>query len=93
MVTPKPIPKELLSKNDLRLNKTGLKLVIKALDKVQTLPAGVACERAKKMKDRFMEGDTTTTLPEFNTLGLGLSRLDTKKSVLLLEKLKKQVTG
>jgi hypothetical protein len=48
-------------------------------------------QRAERVKFRFEGGGWWVRLPDFTVLGFGLSRLNTKASLALAEKLKRQI--
>lgn len=75
-------------KADLHLGRHDRRLAIEALRKMQDINGiGLAGPRAKELQTRFEARDTHVSLPEFNTLGFALSRLDTAAGYALLKKL------
>lgn len=81
------------SKADLHLGRHDRRLAIEALRKMQDINGiGLAGPRAAAIQTRFEARDTHVSLPEFNTLGFALSRLDTDAGYALLKKLTDRVT-
>lgn len=79
-----------LPRRRLKLNRQERRTAVLALARMQAIPGvDVAGDRARYMQDRFERGDTSVNLPEFNTLGFALSRLDSPHG----DKLLKRLTG
>lgn len=81
------------NRTDLHIGPGDRHVAIEALHKLQnTDGVGLAGSRAKELQTRFEARDTHISLPEFNTLGFALSRLDTAEGYALLKKLTDRVS-
>jgi hypothetical protein len=78
----------------LNLKKKDIQTIKQALKKLQTtFGAGEMGSRSQIILKKYEQGINDVTLPEWNTIGLALSRLDTKNGYKLLNRITTEITS
>jgi hypothetical protein len=77
----------------LNLSPKEIKTIKQALKKMPSIEGiGDMGPRSEEILARYEQGQTDVSLPEWNTIGFALSRLDTNKGYKLLNRLTDEIT-
>lgn len=85
---------QIIGKSKLNITDADIETIKTALQNMSTVKGtGDMGSRASKILTNIHAGDVSVNLPEWNTIGMALSRLDTPQAYVLLNKITHEITG